>query len=303
MTELRFYSCAPRNKALAHPRKKHPMAASSPQSIIGNDPLDPSRLSLNNGIQQDDFFIGPLIPSVNATPVRNTFEYLAKRDGADEFVTLKILTVTQEGETNEDRQGKVLLHNEHLILSLLQDQRGVIHHRGLFKDRNRYILALDCLVAHEYDPERKYSDYVNLQHYVIKKKRLQEREALEVFSNVLTTVQSLHKVCASAVRVCVCVWWMCVNVCVCTSKQTFQVVYMYMCTTLHMENCTCNSTQHSLLKTTQDMKHLSFGTSDWHPILLCFPIAVKCCTNLSAMYVCVVSGSISDFMPHNCHRV
>lgn len=193
MTELRFYSCAPR-KALVHPRKKHLMAAPSSQNFIGNDPLEPNRLSLNNGIQQDDFFVGPLIPSVNATPVRNTFEYLAKRENSDEFLTLKILTVNQDGETNEDRQGKVLLHNEHLILSLLQDQRGVIHHHGLFKDRNRYILALDCLVAHEYDPERKYSDYVNLQHYVIKKKRLQEREALELFSNVLMTVQALHKV-------------------------------------------------------------------------------------------------------------
>lgn len=163
-------------------------------AAIGNDTLDPNRLSLNNGIQQGDFFVGPLIDPVNATPVRNIVEYLAKRDGSDEFVTLKILQVSPDRDTDEDRQGKLLLHNEHLVLSLLQDQPGVVHHQGFFKDRNRFILVLDCLVSHRHDSNGNYRDYINLQHYVIKKKRLEEREALELFLNVLLTVQALHKV-------------------------------------------------------------------------------------------------------------
>ena len=162
---------------------------------IGNDPLDPSRLTLNNGIHQGEFYVGPQIPAVNAPPVRNIVEFLAKRDDSgDEFVTLKMLMLSQEGESSEDGQGKILLHNEHLILSLLQDQPGVIHHHGLFKDRKHFILVLDCLVAHNYDHDGKYKDLVNLQRYVIKEKRLKEREALELFCTVLTTVKTLHKV-------------------------------------------------------------------------------------------------------------
>lgn len=163
-------------------------------SPVGNDPLDPNRLTLNNGIQQGDFFVGPVIPPVNATPVRSITEYLGKRDNNSEtFVTLKVLQVNPESDS-EVSQGKLLLHNEHLVLSLLQDQPGVIHHQGFFKDRDRFILVLDCLIAHNYDRGGHYRDYVNLQHYVINKKRLEEKEALELFYNVLLTVRALHKV-------------------------------------------------------------------------------------------------------------
>jgi len=170
---------------------------------IGNDPLDPNRLSLNNGLHQGEFFLGPQIPAVNASPVQNIVEHLAKRDdGTDEFVTMKMLLLSQKGVPSGDGQGKVLLHNEHLILSLLQDQPGVIHHHGLFKDRRHFILVLDCLVPHEYDHEGKYKDFINLQHYVIREKRLNEREALELFCTALSTVRALHKVCVGFIDIC-----------------------------------------------------------------------------------------------------
>ncbi len=163
-----------------------------PPHGLGNDPLDPHRLSLNNGISQGEYFVGPPLLPVNAAPVRNITEYLAKRENSEEFVTLKVLTMSG-GEG--DRQGKGLLHNEHQILSLLQDQPGIIHHHGLFREHSRVILVLDCLFPHEYDPTGHYRDYINLQHYVIKEKKLKEREALELFCAVLTTVEMLHKVC------------------------------------------------------------------------------------------------------------
>ena len=162
--------------------------------LEGNDPLDPYRLILHNGLNQGEFFIGPHLPAVNASPVQNISEHLAKREGSDDFVCLKVLTVSTEGETVEDRHGKILLHNEHLILSLLQDQPGVIHHHGLFRDRNRFILVLDCLVAHDYDLSNRYRDLINLQHYVIREKRLREGEALGLFCCVLTTLEAMHRV-------------------------------------------------------------------------------------------------------------
>ena len=164
---------------------------------VGNDPLDPNRLSLTNGIQQEDFFVGPPIPPVNATPVRNITEYLARRETTDEFFVLKVLTLNpscSQEDSPEDRQGKILMHNEYLVLSLLSEQPRVIQQYGLFKDGKRLVTVLECLHSHSYDPSGRYRDFVNLQHYVIKEKRLHEGEALEIFCKILSTVEMLHKV-------------------------------------------------------------------------------------------------------------
>ncbi len=41
--------------------------------------------------------------------------------------------VDSAGETQEERQGKMLLHTEYSLLSLLHNQDGVVHHHGLFQ--------------------------------------------------------------------------------------------------------------------------------------------------------------------------
>lgn len=41
--------------------------------------------------------------------------------------------VDTSGETQEERQGKMLLHTEYSLLSLLHNQDGVVHHHGLFQ--------------------------------------------------------------------------------------------------------------------------------------------------------------------------
>ena len=162
---------------------------------MGNDRLDPTRLSLNNGINHGDYIIGPPVQPVNGTPVKNISEYIAKREGTDEFVSLKVLTLNGDNSDHtNDEQGRMLLYNELSILSLLQDQPGVVHQHGFFRERNHFILVLDCLVGHDYDKEGRYKNYENLQHYVIQEKRLGEREALEVFTSVMATVEALHKV-------------------------------------------------------------------------------------------------------------
>uniref|UniRef100_A0A3Q4GZ73 Serine/threonine-protein kinase 40 n=1 Tax=Neolamprologus brichardi TaxID=32507 RepID=A0A3Q4GZ73_NEOBR len=111
-------------------------------------------------------------------------------------------------ETQEERQGKMLLHTEYSLLSLLHNQDGVVHHHGLFQDRayeivedtdankmrkmkKRLCLVLDCLCAHDFSD--KTADLINLQHYVIKEKRLSEREAIVIFYDVVRVVEALHK--------------------------------------------------------------------------------------------------------------
>lgn len=89
---------------------------------------------------------GPYIigPKLGYSPVDSIVQYLAKKENTDEFVQLKILMIsadTNSNATNEpadekmmqdERQGKMLLHTEYSLLSLLQNQDGVIHHHGMF---------------------------------------------------------------------------------------------------------------------------------------------------------------------------
>ncbi|CAG2160903.1 unnamed protein product, partial [Oppiella nova] len=71
------------------------------------------------------------------SPVRSIVQCLARRIAdpqTDRFFAVKILTLEDSyGESQDDRQGKMLLHTEYSLLSLLHDMPGVIHHWGLFK--------------------------------------------------------------------------------------------------------------------------------------------------------------------------
>ncbi len=60
------------------------------------------------------------------------------------------------------------------------------------KIKKRLCLALDCLIAHEYDSQSV--PFINLQQYVIREKKLREREALIIFYNIAYVVECLHKV-------------------------------------------------------------------------------------------------------------
>ena len=133
--------------------------------------------------------------------MKNISEYIAKHEGTNEFVMLKVLTLTGGDGEHEDRQGRMLLYNERSILSLLQNQPGVVHQHGFYCERNHAILVLDCMVGHEYDKERCYKHLENLQHYVIREKRLAEKEALEIFSSALATVDALHQVSSKIVKI------------------------------------------------------------------------------------------------------
>lgn len=58
--------------------------------------------------------------------------------------------------------------------------------------KRRICLVLDCLCAHDFSD--KMADLINLQHYVIKEKRLSERETIVIFYDVVRVVEALHKV-------------------------------------------------------------------------------------------------------------
>uniref|UniRef100_T1IY19 Serine/threonine-protein kinase 40 n=1 Tax=Strigamia maritima TaxID=126957 RepID=T1IY19_STRMM len=146
---------------------------------------------------------GPYLigPRLGNSPVRSVVQCLARKEGTDEFFTLKILTLqTQKDESQDDRQGKMLLHTEYSLLSLLHNQEGdsaleekitsngKIVYTGRLKER--LCLVLDCLCMHDFS--NRNADLINLQHYVIKEKKLSEKEAIVIFYNIVKIVESLH---------------------------------------------------------------------------------------------------------------
>ncbi|CAH0596198.1 unnamed protein product [Chrysodeixis includens] len=158
---------------------------------------------------------GPYLlgPKLGPSPVKSIVQCLARKERTDEFYQVKILTLKNEGqaETQDDRQGKMLMHTEYSLLSLLKDQDGVIHHHGLFKDyaleevpnpngsgfiytgrvRQRLFLVLDCVSSHQFS--EKGSELVNLQQYVTKVKKVPEKEAILIFYDIVRVVANLHK--------------------------------------------------------------------------------------------------------------
>uniref|UniRef100_A0A8W7PZ54 Serine/threonine-protein kinase 40 n=1 Tax=Anopheles coluzzii TaxID=1518534 RepID=A0A8W7PZ54_ANOCL len=158
-----------------------------------------------------DFVIGYELGTSPGVPQT---QYLARRQGTNEFYLLKILSFDPETEIvdKETLQGKVLLHNEFTLLSMLDDLEGVIHQHGFFSDyafeerqierddgtmasiytgriRRRLILVLDCVHAHEFCDES--GAYISLQRH-ISVARLSERDALELFYEVVKVVEQLH---------------------------------------------------------------------------------------------------------------
>jgi len=150
-----------------------------------------------------DFLIGP---RMCGSPVKSITHYLGRRDGTDKYYLLKILSLTVGGkESQDERQGKMLLHTEHSLLSLLQGVAGVVQCHHTFMDSclqeedgrytgrkvKRVVLVLDCLVSHDFS--NKTRDLINLQHHVIREKKLSEKESLVIFHAVVSIVHRLHQ--------------------------------------------------------------------------------------------------------------
>lgn len=89
-------------------------------------------VALNSSKRAGPYLLGP---PIGTSPVKSIVQCLARKEGSDKFYTIKILTLKdqEDSETQDDRQGKMLLHAEYSLLSLLHSQDGVVHHHGFFK--------------------------------------------------------------------------------------------------------------------------------------------------------------------------
>ena len=118
-------------------------------------------------------------PKLGLSPVKSIIQCLARREFTQEYYQLKLLTLSSSGvpsvgskfgganigeETQDEKQGKMLLHTEHSLLSLLDGMEGVIRKHDFFtefclheedvgrgrlvyngKRTKRICLVLDCL--------------------------------------------------------------------------------------------------------------------------------------------------------------
>ena len=59
------------------------------------------------------------------------------------------------------------------------------------KIKRRLCLVLDCLNSHDFNPRNE--QLLNLQHHVIREKKLSEKESLLIFADTVRIVACLHK--------------------------------------------------------------------------------------------------------------
>ena len=97
--------------------------------------------------------VGPYVlgQQLGNSPVKSIVQCLARipESGRDDYFAIKILTLPDDvsDETQDERQGRMLIHTEYSLLSLLSDMDGVIHCHGLFKDEafeEKEVMQFSC---------------------------------------------------------------------------------------------------------------------------------------------------------------
>lgn len=83
-----------------------------------------------------------------------------------------------------------------LLLLLLQDcalEEKLTNTGSVYtgRTRRRLCLVLDCLICHDFNPNS--DELINLQHYVIREKKLLEKESLLIFFDTVRIVACLHE--------------------------------------------------------------------------------------------------------------
>lgn len=94
---------------------------------------------------------------------------------------------------NQERRGRInyaIICEQDLALEERVNISGQLEYTG--RTQRRLVLVLDCLVAHDFND--RYADLINLQHYVIKEKKLTEKESIVIALDIVRIVESLHKV-------------------------------------------------------------------------------------------------------------
>ncbi|XP_037907471.1 serine/threonine-protein kinase 40-like isoform X2 [Hermetia illucens] len=159
------------------------------------------------------YIIGPEVHRLR--PAKSLLQYIARKQNTNQFFLLKI--VQQSTRPNRDphaiydeQRGRVMLRTEYSLLSLLQDDPGVIKQHGIFSDDvyedmiidsrqcmytgavvKRHILVLECLERHPFCD--KSISNCTLFEYLQARYVLFESEALYIFHAIIQTMENVHE--------------------------------------------------------------------------------------------------------------
>ena len=148
----------------------------------------------------EDFIVGPEIKGNTAGPLNCIKIYLAKKGQA--FYKLKVLLSDGPDEqTREVIQGKMLIHNEYLLLENLKGFPGVEQCHGMHVDyvlqekmkAKRITLVLDPFSDKSCENwmNINHTNYnVSLQEYISHRHKMTEREGTSIiyFNNLNRTI-------------------------------------------------------------------------------------------------------------------
>lgn len=157
-----------------------------------------------------NFVLGPEIKGNTTGPLNCIKTYLAKK--GDAFFKLKVLTVDNPDDgkqTKEVIQGKILMHNEFMLLEILKGCRGVEQCHGMYVDhvhdersrstsrpKKRITLVLDPCNDKSCENWMDINDVnysISLQEYISRHK-MTEREALLIFYEIVKVVERVHSI-------------------------------------------------------------------------------------------------------------
>lgn len=157
-----------------------------------------------------DFIVGPEIKGNTAGPLNCIKTYLAKKD--EEFFKLKVLTIENPDDSKQTKeviQGKMLMHNEYVLLEILKGCPGVEQAHGLLVDyvhdeksksptktKKRITLVLDPVSDKSCENWMNINQVnynISLQEYISRHK-MSEREALMIFYEIVKVVERIHSV-------------------------------------------------------------------------------------------------------------
>lgn len=160
-----------------------------------------------------DFHVGPEIRGNAAGPLTCIKTYLARKN--EEFFKLKVLTIDSNEETKQSKeliQGRMLIHTEYSLLEILKECPGVEKCHGMFIDyvhddkskssarvrtpNKRITLILDAIADKSCENwmNINHSCYnISLQEYISRHKMM-EREALQIFYEIVKVVERIHLV-------------------------------------------------------------------------------------------------------------
>ncbi|OXA39793.1 Serine/threonine-protein kinase 40 [Folsomia candida] len=147
--------------------------------------------------------VGPFLlgPQFEPPPARCVTHFLARREGTQEFYTVKVLTLADPAvvESTDDLYGKILFRTEYNLLRRLEGLNGVPQEYGMIRDRaeddgrmvDKISLILGCYMPHNYS--RKCASLAYLQQFVIQETKLEESTAIKILCNLVKVVEGLHQ--------------------------------------------------------------------------------------------------------------